>query len=129
MGFRKPGLLLRSVYAGISEQQGSLDYRRGNGEVCGALAGALAVIGLRYSRARADERENPQMWADTREMVRRFREEIVNRNGTMDCRDIAGVNWLDRGEVKAFYTGDKVRACIRIVGRTALVLGEMLERK
>lgn len=101
----------------------------GNGEVCGALAGALAVIGLRYSRARADEKENPKMWADAQEMVRRFRDEIVNQAGTIDCRDIAGVNWLDRAEVKAFYTGDKVKNCIRIVGQTALVLGEMLERE
>lgn len=101
----------------------------GNGEVCGALAGALAAIGLRYSRALADEKENPKMWADTQEMVRRFRDEIVNQGGTIDCRDIAGVNWLDRGEVKSFYSGDRVKKCIRIVGETAMVLGEMLERE
>jgi C_GCAxxG_C_C family probable redox protein len=101
----------------------------GSGEVCGALAGALAVIGLRYSRARAGEKENPRMWADAQEMVRRFREEIVNRSGTIACRDIAGVNWLDRTEVKAFYAGDRVKNCIGIVGRTALVLGELLDRE
>lgn len=101
----------------------------GSGEVCGALAGALAVIGLRHSRAHADEKENPRMWAETQEMVRRFRDEIVNQGGTIDCRDIAQVNWLDRDEVKAFYTGDKVKNCIRIVGQTALVLGEMFEKE
>ena len=100
----------------------------GNGEVCGALAGALAVIGLRYSRAHADEKENPKMWADTQEMVRRFRDEIVKLDGTISCRDIAQVNWLSRTETKAFYQGDKVKKCIRIVGETALLLGEMLER-
>ncbi len=100
----------------------------GNGEVCGALAGALAAIGLRYSRARADEKENPKMWADAQEMVRRFRDEIVNQGGTINCRDIAGVNWLDRVEVKAFYSGEKVKNCVRIVGETALVLGKILER-
>ena len=51
----------------------------GNGEVCGALAGGLAVLGLRYSRAQSDEKENPKMWADAQEMVRRFRDEIVNQ--------------------------------------------------
>ncbi len=101
----------------------------GNGEVCGALAGALAVIGLRHSRAHADEKENPKMWAEAQEMVRRFRDEIVNLQGTIDCRDIAQVNWLDRSEVKAFYSGDKVKNCVRIVGQTALVLGEILERE
>lgn len=101
----------------------------GNGEVCGALAGALAAIGLRYSRARADEKENPKMWADAQEMVRRFRDKIVNQGGTIYCRDIAAVNWLDRVEVKTFYSGEKVKNCVRIVGETALVLGEMLERE
>ena len=101
----------------------------GNGEVCGALAGGLAVIGLRYSRAAADEKENPRMWADAQELVRRFRDEIVNQDKTIYCRDIACVDWSDLEQTKAFYKGDKVKRCIRIVGETAMVLGEMLERK
>lgn len=101
----------------------------GNGEVCGALAGALAVLGLRYSRAQSDEKENPKMWADAEELVRRFRDEIVNQGGTIYCRDIAGVNWRDRGQTKAFYQGEQVKKCVRIVGDTALLLCEMLERE
>jgi C_GCAxxG_C_C family probable redox protein len=100
----------------------------GNGEVCGALAGGLAVLGLRYSRAQSDEKENPKMWADAQEIVRRFRDEIVNQAGTINCRDIAGVDWKDRGETRAFYQGDKVKKCIRIVGETAMLVGEVLER-
>jgi C_GCAxxG_C_C family probable redox protein len=101
----------------------------GNGEVCGALAGGLAVLGLRYSRAQSNEKENPKMWADAEELVRRFRDEIVQRNGSILCRDISQVDWKDRGQVKAFYTGDKVKKCIRIVGDTAMMVGEMLERE
>lgn len=101
----------------------------GNGEVCGALAGGLAVLGLRYSRARNEEKENPKMWADAQELVRRFRDEIVNQAGTINCRDIAGVDWNDRPAVKAFYQGDTVKSCIRIVGETAMLVGEMLERE
>jgi len=101
----------------------------GNGEVCGALAGGLAVLGLRYSRAASGEKENPKMWADTRELAQRFRDEIVNQGGTINCRDICGVDWKDREQTKAFYQGDKVKTCIRIVGETAMLVGEMLERK
>ena len=101
----------------------------GNGEVCGALAGALAVLGLCYSRASADEKENPKMWTDAQEMVRRFRSEIVNQEGTIYCRDIARVDWTDREQAKAFYKGDQVKKCIRIVGETAMLVGEMLERE
>ena len=101
----------------------------GNGEVCGALAGGVAVMGLRYSRGNRDEKENPKMWADTRELVRRFRDEIVQMNGTILCHDISQVDWSNREQVKAFYQGDTVKKCIRIVGETALLIGEMLERE
>lgn len=101
----------------------------GNGEVCGALAGGLAVLGLKYSRATAEEKENPRMWKETEELVRRFRDEIVHSNGSICCRDIAGIDWKNRDQVKAFYDGDKVKTCIRIVADTALLLGEMLERE
>jgi C_GCAxxG_C_C family probable redox protein len=101
----------------------------GNGEVCGALAGALAALGLRYSRGREEDKENPRMWKDAEELVRRFRDEIVQLNGSILCRDISHVDWKDREQVKAFYKGDKVKDCIRIVGETALLVGEMLERE
>jgi len=101
----------------------------GNGEVCGALAGGLAVLGLRYSRAAAGEKEDLNMWAAAEEMLRRFRDEIVDQGGTIYCRDIACVDWKDREGAKAFYQGDKVKKCIRIVGETAVLVGEMLERE
>ena len=98
-----------------------------NGEVCGALAGGLAVLGLLYSRAREDEKENPQMWVAAHELVRRFRDEIVKQNGSILCRDISGVDWTDREQAREFYRGDQVKKCVRIVGETAELLGEMLE--
>jgi C_GCAxxG_C_C family probable redox protein len=100
----------------------------GNGEVCGALAGALAVLGLRYSRARSDEKEDTKMWKVADEVLRRFRDEIVNRDGSICCRDIACVNWKDREQAKEFYKGDKIKKCYRVVGETAMLLGEILER-
>lgn len=100
----------------------------GNGEVCGALAGGLAVLGLQFSRAHEEEKENPKMWKDAEELVRRFRYEIVQLNGSICCRDISHVDWRDREQVKAFYKGDKVKDCMRIVGETAKLLGELLEQ-
>jgi C_GCAxxG_C_C family probable redox protein len=101
----------------------------GNGEVCGALAGALAVLGLRYSRARSDEKEDPKMWKVADELFRRFRDEIVNQNGSIRCCDIACVNWKDREQAKAFYAGgDKIKRCYHVVGETAVLLGEILEK-
>jgi C_GCAxxG_C_C family probable redox protein len=100
----------------------------GNGEVCGALAGGLAVLGLRFSRARQEEKEDPKMWDYTEELLTRFRDGIVKEHGSILCRDISRVDWNDREQVKVFYKGDKVRECIRIVGETAKFIGELLER-
>lgn len=100
----------------------------GNGEVCGALAGGLAVLGLRFSRARQEEKEDPKMWDYTEELLTRFRDNIVKEHGSILCRDISRVDWNDRDQVKDFYKGDKVQECIRIVGETARLIGELLER-
>jgi len=99
----------------------------GNGEVCGALAGALAVMGLKFSRAREEEKEDPQMWSYAQEILQRFRE-ITKKNGGITCREIAGVDWKNREQAKAFYKSEKVVECGRVVGDTAQMVGELLER-
>ena len=100
----------------------------GNGEVCGAVVGALGVLGLRFSRAREEEKEDPRMWAYAHELLMRFQQEITRNHNSMLCRDIARVDWKDREQVKAFYRGEKASECGRIVGDTARLIGELLER-
>ena len=100
----------------------------GNGEVCGAVVGALAALGLKFSRAREEEKEDPRMWAYTHELLKRFREEIVKNHASILCGEIARVDWKNREQVKSFYKGDKVLECGRIVGDTARLTGELLER-
>jgi C_GCAxxG_C_C family probable redox protein len=97
----------------------------GTGEVCGAVFGALAVFGLRFSRGRDEEKEDPRMWALIREFVARFREEIGQ--GKLYCREIAGVDWTDVDAVKAFYKSEKILACRDLTGATARLLGEFME--
>jgi len=100
----------------------------GNGEVCGALVGALAVLGLRFSRAREEEKEDPRMWSCCQEMMVRFRDEVVKNQGGIHCREIAGVDWKNRDQVRAFYRGEKILECGRIVGDTTRILHEILQR-
>jgi C_GCAxxG_C_C family probable redox protein len=100
----------------------------GNGEVCGALVGALGTLGLRFSRGREEEKEDPTMWAYAYELMKRFREEIVKDYGGIRCGEIARVDWKDREQVRRFYQGGKAIECGRIVGDTAKLVGELLER-
>ena len=100
----------------------------GNGEVCGAVVGALAVMGLRFSRASEDEKEDPKMWSYAHEVLERFQKEIAKSHGSILCREIARINWKDREQARDFYKSEKALECGRIVGDTAVLVGELLER-
>ena len=91
--------------------------------------GGLAIIGLRFSRGREEEKEDPRMWPYTQELLKRFREEIVKNHGGILCREITGVDWTDREQAKKFYKSEKAMECGRIVGETAKLIGELLERE
>jgi C_GCAxxG_C_C family probable redox protein len=97
-----------------------------NGEVCGALVGALATIGLKCGRLREEEPVDLRVYLFARELVQRFREGTAS--GSILCRDIAGVDWSDPKQVKAFREGEKRIACGRLTGETARMVGELLER-
>jgi C_GCAxxG_C_C family probable redox protein len=98
----------------------------GNGEVCGALVGALAVFGLLFSRGNETEKEDMRLWFVSREFLKRFQEDIVK--GSILCRDIAKVDWTSLDQVKAFYKSDKLLTCQRLTGDTAKLVGEFLEK-
>jgi C_GCAxxG_C_C family probable redox protein len=100
----------------------------GNGEVCGAIAGALAVMGLRFSRASEDEKDDPKMWSYAHEILERFQKEIAKNHGSILCREIARIDWKDREQARSYYKSDTVLECMRIVGDTAVLVGELLER-
>jgi hypothetical protein len=85
-------------------------------------------MGLRFSRAREDEKEDPRMWSYAHEVLERFQKEIAKNHGSILCREIARVDWKDREQVKAFYKGEKALECGRIVGETAQMVGELMER-
>ena len=103
--------------------------RRGNGEVCGALIGALASLGLKYSRASEEEKENPIMFGYAIEFFKRFREEIVKNHSGIRCREITGLDFSKPEDVQVFYKGEKSVECTRIVGDTAKLVGEFLQRR
>ncbi len=100
----------------------------GNGEVCGAVVGGLAVLGMRFGRGREEEKEDPLLWVYAQELLKRFREELSPNPGQILCREIAGVDWYDRTQVKQFYKGEKALACGRMVGDVTRLIGEILER-
>lgn len=102
----------------------------GTGHVCGALVGAVSIMGTLYSRSSLKEKENPRMWVVTKAVMTQF-EKLTAEYGGVNCSQIARVDWMDWGQVKNFYKNPESRrqVCARVVGETAKFLGEMLEQE
>ena len=86
------------------------------------------MISSLFSRGRLDEKEDPRMWRISYKFSRIF-EELTHDFGGINCSDIARVNWKDRETVRKFYRDPEGRRkhCTKLVGETALALGEILE--
>lgn len=98
----------------------------GRGDVCGVVIGGLAAIGLLAGRPEPGKPADMNMRRNGRIFVNRFREEISD--GKLLCRDIADVDWTDMNQVKSYRGSDKFEYCRILVGKTAILLGEMLEK-
>lgn len=57
------------------------------GETCGAVTGALMVIGLKYGRTSV---EDEQAKEETYALAQRFMEAFTRRNGSIVCRELLG---------------------------------------
>ncbi len=97
-----------------------------HGEVCGAVIGGLAVIGVMFGRSSGNEYADFRMWKYAHEFMKRFKGEIAG--GNILCRDIVNVNWVDQNQVKEYREGEKREYCKKLTGRTAKLLGEIIEK-
>ena len=101
-----------------------------SGRVCGALLGGIALISSLYSRGNLEGKEDPRMWHLSRELAKKF-EELTEPFGSVNCCDIARVNWFDHNAVREFYKNPESnrKDCIKLVGDTAFALGQILEKE
>ncbi len=99
-----------------------------SGRICGALLGGVALISSMYSRGNLESKEDPRMWFLTRKLAKQF-EELCKPFASINCCDIAQVDWHDKDRVKEFYKNPESRRqhCIKLVGETAYTLGKILE--
>ena len=127
VGMEKLGITDPSVIKTLGAFGGGIG---GTGNICGALVGAVSVIGSLYSRGSLEEKENPRMWAATKTILKNF-EILTTPHGGINCCRIARVDWMDRDQVKDFYRNPESRRqhCITLVGETAKALGELLDQE
>ena len=59
------------------------------GSICGAVTGAIMVIGLKYGKTESGDDAATEK---TRTLTRRFITEFTKKNGTINCTDLLGCN-------------------------------------
>jgi len=101
-----------------------------SGNVCGILIGGIAAISSIYSRGNLDEKEDPRTWSVSSKFLKNF-EELTTLFGSMNCCDIAKVDWKNRDAVKNYYSNPESsrKICTKLLGEAAYALGELIEQQ
>lgn len=97
-----------------------------HGEVCGAVIGGLAVIGLLHGRSEPGRQTDIRMWKYCRTFMKRFKNEVTD--GIILCRDIVGIDWTDTNQAKRYRGSDKFEYCLMLTGKTATLIGEIIDK-
>jgi C_GCAxxG_C_C family probable redox protein len=94
------------------------------GEVCGAVTGALMVIGLACGPSLASDKETKER---TYQLTSRFIDEFVKKNSSSLCRELLGFR-IDHPEEleKARQAGVFASVCPRVVKEASEILDQLL---
>ncbi len=127
MGQEKTGDIDETVVKAVGAFGGGI---AGSGSVCGILTGGIAAISSIYSRGNLEEKENHRTWTVSSKFLKRF-EELTIHFDSMNCCDIAKIDWKNRKEVKNYYSNPESsrKICIKLVGDTAYMLGDLMEQQ
>jgi C_GCAxxG_C_C family probable redox protein len=94
------------------------------GNICGAVSGAIMVIGLKYGKAeQADDGATEKTRARTRQFIREF----TKKNGSVNCTELLGYNLSNRIEYEAAGKEELFRTkCPEYVRDAAAILEKIL---
>jgi C_GCAxxG_C_C family probable redox protein len=95
------------------------------GEVCGAVTGALMALGLKFGAVSADDKESKEL---THSLAHKFIDDFAQKNGTVLCRELLGYQ-IDNPEEreKASQAGVFSTICPRLVKEASEMLDQMLK--
>jgi len=102
----------------------------GTGEVCGALSGGVAALGLRFGRGHPSESEDRRLFLWGQELYGWFAS-LGDRKpaGTVVCREIAETDFRDPAQLARFFQAGRYEQCVELVGKTAPQVASMLRRE
>lgn len=94
------------------------------GRTCGAVTGAVMVIGLKHGQANVDDEESRQ---ETHTLVKRFIDKFTVLHGSTECRELIGYDLSDSGQLEsARESGVFENKCPGFVYDAARILEDVL---
>lgn len=96
----------------------------GIGETCGAVIGAMLVIGMKYGHSGPDDMENREVLMSVRAA---FTEKWKERHGSCTCRDLLGDDISDpEGLARILEAGTMLDLCPELVLDSISILDDIL---
>jgi C_GCAxxG_C_C family probable redox protein len=94
------------------------------GETCGAVTGALMVLGMKYGATTGDPAAKERMYLIAQEFLKRFQE----KHASLRCRDLVGAD-INTVEGRASMSARKTHAtiCSGLIAEATELLDEMLK--
>jgi C_GCAxxG_C_C family probable redox protein len=95
-----------------------------SGNICGAVTGAILVIGLKYGKGTAgDDAAKEKTYALVQEFLRKFRA----KNGSINCTELLGYDLRDPAQRKQAHTSKAVASkCPEFSRDAAIILEKIL---
>jgi len=94
------------------------------GKTCGAVTGALMVIGLKHGQVNLADEESSQR---TYTLVKKFIDRFTAIHSSIECKELIGYDLSDSGELSlARESGVFKNKCPSFVYDSALILEEVL---
>jgi C_GCAxxG_C_C family probable redox protein len=95
------------------------------GRTCGAVTGAVMVIGLKYGQVNLADEESRQR---TFTLVKEFVDRFTALHGSIECKDLIGYDLSNSGELRlALESGVFQNKCPGFVYDSARILEEVLQ--
>jgi C_GCAxxG_C_C family probable redox protein len=94
------------------------------GNICGAVSGAIMVIGLKYGKV---EQGDDAATEKTRALTRQFIEEFTKKNGSANCTELLGHDLSNQQEYEAAAKANLFKTkCPECVRDAAYILERIL---
>ncbi len=92
------------------------------GEVCGAVTGALLALGLARGRdPGADQAIKTRAYELSADLMRRFQAQF----GALRCRDLTGIDWSQPDSSEVFHASGQGERCTEYVVMAVAILEDL----